>query len=94
MAESLRITAEVGPEKIADYLRRNGIACRVAGEITDAEDAEVTILGVENLYVQVGEGYAVVNRNEGDVIRSWPVRYNASDLLADLRSLLPKNRIS
>ena len=95
---SYPLTAQVGPHRLADYLAANGIipvAVNLADE-PSVEDDEIE-LG-DNLTVQVGQGYAILNlwvEQDGQEGASHHGhdRFDARDIVADIRLYRKTGRI-
>jgi hypothetical protein len=80
----LPLTAAVTARRVADYLARLGFKVGAVSEGDDVEDGSVGLPG--GVHVQVGQGYAVVNRwdETRGVMLSWPVRHDADQLPDDI----------
>jgi hypothetical protein len=90
--KSFAITAFTTEEKIAQYLRGHGIPCTITDECDEVTDGSISLDERPDIHVQVGQGYAMVSREEerdGDTVFIFePSRDNTGALLTDLRGVL------
>lgn len=82
------------PEDVAEAFQKDGIPAEVNGELCEYVDGEVTIN--DNIYVQVGEGYLILCRQEpeepGPVFRQIVERTHPHEVIPHIQNLLDQEK--
>lgn len=80
---SIPMTAATTASALAAYLRTHGVAVGAVTEPTMLEDGAIE---VAPFYVQVGVGYASLNRTNGISVLFGAERHDGRAILADIRA--------
>lgn len=92
MANSMPLTAAITVREVAQYLRENGVYILHVQDEDDVQDGDITLRN--NVHVQVGIGYALVNKIDGPQITMGRERHDALDVLSDVNALVPSLRLA